>query len=101
MNFCRLPVIAQTNKIPHRSKLKSFGKFLSKALERSRCYRFVIKERTKAKIRFKEVLTDIKDLERSLLHSANFLEYTDSFVDISHDCFNDFHSFLVSNSLES
>ena len=93
--------MAHTNKIPHYSKLKSLGKFLSNALDRSRCYRFVIKERTRAKIRQKKVLTDIKDLERSLLYSINFPEYTDSFVDISHDCFNDFHSFFVSDSLES
>ena len=93
--------MAHTNKIPHYSKLKSFGKFFSKALERSRCYRFVINERTREKIRFKEVLTDIKDLKRSLLYSINFPEYIDSFVDISHDCFNDFHSFFVSDSLES
>ena len=93
--------MAHTNKIPHYSKLKSFGKFLSKALERSRCYRFVIKERTRANIRLKKVLTDIKDLERSLLYSIYFPEYIDSFVDISHDCFNDFHSFFVSDPLES
>ena len=93
--------MAQTNKIPHYSKLKSLGKFFSKALERSRCYRFVMKERTRERIRFEEVLTDIKDLKRSLLYSIDFLEYTDSFVDISHDRFNDFHSFFISDSLES
>ena len=60
-----------------------------------------MKERTRAKFRFKKVLTDIKDLERSLLYSINFSEYTDSLIDISHDCFYYFHSFFVSDPFES